>query len=336
MAKRSESEYIFADSYVGSNVARLMTTRDVMRVATSPDLESASVILREFGYDDDKYLHEGFIEPFIRREQRELYEEVFSVLPDRKELEFNLYPYDYNNLKVCLKAEQMGVVPDQLTNLMSTASIPPAVIVALVRDRNYDRMPPTMQRGVKEAIDAFARSKDPQVIDLILDRTCYLHMLEQARESEDDFLIEYVKMLIDAVNLSAFLRLRNLGKSWNFLKEIFIDGGHITSQMLIASFEEPASRVAEKVEPYGFGKAVAEGGKVLKETGSIATWEKLRDDAIMHYLKTAKFESFGVHPIQAYLCAKETEIDNLRVALSGVLFGFTPAEVEERLKESYV
>ena len=143
-------------------------------------------------------------------------------------------------------------------------------------------------------------------------------------------------MQMDAVNLSAWMRLREMGRPWSALRDVFVEGAHITLPMLTAGYEEPASRMAERLAPFGFGEAVAEGGQMLKESGSMAAFERLRDDAVMQYVKRAKFESFGIHPIQGYLYAKETEIANLRVALSGILFGFTSAEIEERLKESYV
>ncbi len=341
MLKHSESEYIFANAYIGSFVSRLMTGRDIRRVAASRDLAGAALILHEFGYEDgyedDKYLHEGAVEPFLRRERNDLYKEVFSVLPDRRALAFNLLPYDYGNLKICLKAEQLGTMPERQRGFMSEAgTIAPAALIALVRDRSYDRMPVEMAQGIREALDIFARSHDPQSIDLALDRACCRHMLEEARETQDTFLIDYVKMQMDAVNLSAWMRLREMGRPWSALRDVFVEGAHITLPMLTAGYEEPASRMAERLAPFGFGEAVAEGGQMLKESGSMAAFERLRDDAVMQYVKRAKFESFGIHPIQGYLYAKETEIANLRVALSGILFGFTSAEIEERLKESYV
>ena len=336
MAKRSESEYVYASAYIGTLSQHMMTNRDIMRVATSKDLESAEVILREYGYGEAKELREGDIETFIRREQGRLFEEVRSVCPDWEELKFNQYPFDYHNIKVCLKSEQLGMVPDKTFHFMSSASIPVATMIALIRDRNYSAMPIQMERGITEALDVFARSRDPQMIDIILDKACYRHMLDDAENTENEYLIEYVKKRIDAVNLSSFVRLREMGKSWNFFKEVFIPGGHISEQTLVSSYDEPYSRVAEKVEPHGFGEALSEGGRVLKETGQFYEFEKLRDAAIMHHMQTSRFQAFGIEQIMGVLYGKEKEIDNLRIALTGKLFGFEPEEIEERLKVTYV
>ena len=41
-------------------------------------------------------------------------------------------------------------------------------------------------------------------------------------------------------------------------------------------------------------------------------------------------------PISGYWYAKELEIDNLRIILTGILIGSTPEEIGEKLREPYV
>ena len=56
----------------------------------------------------------------------------------------------------------------------------------------------------------------------------------------------------------------------------------------------------------------------------------------MRYIKDAKYVPFGPEAAAAFLLAKESEIKNLRMILTGKIAG-TPKEViSERLRETYV
>lgn len=335
MAKRAENEYIFADAYIGSFSKNLMTKKDFMRVATSKDLDSAETILREYGYGEADELKVGDIEAFIRREQNRLFDLIYDTLPERAELGFYLYPFDYHNVKVCLKAEILGLTPDS-NYLVSTGSIDWMKIVSMVRDRNYAFMPVQMKHGIIEAMDRYSKSQDPQDIDIILDKACHKHMIEDAEATEEEFLIGMVRTKIDTLNISSFVRLKQLKKSIDFFKYVFLEGGNIPLDLLMGAYEDPYARVGEKLEAYGYKEVFVKGGKVLQDTGDYSLFEKLRDDKIMEWNKQAKYESFGIVPIAGYWYAKELEIDNLRITLTGKLFGFAPEEIEERLREPYV
>lgn len=335
MAKREHEEYTFADAYIGSFTKNLMTRQDMMRLASSKDLKAAEAVLQEFGYGEAKELYDDDIEWFIRREQNKLFNLIYDTLPERKELSLCLFPYDYHNVKVCLKSEFLGITPTE-DHLMSNGDIDWKHMVAMVRDRNYSAMPATMKNAIIEVVDLFGRSGDPQEIDIILDKACYRQMLEAAEDTGEEFLIGIVKRQIDVLNLKTFVRLREIKKPWSFFQKVYLPGGNISEQFFVSSYEEAYGQVADKLGPYGLREAMAEGGQELKETGDFALFEKLCDDAMMHFNKQAKYETFGIVPIAGYWYAKELEIDNLRIILTGILIGSTPEQISEKLREPYV
>lgn len=335
MAKNKKTDYIFADAYIGSFSKNMMTKKDLMRVATCSDLDQAETVLREYGYGEAKELKDGEIEGFIKREKNKLYNMVFSTIPDKKALDFMLYPFDYHNVKVCLKSELLGLTPDKY-KLVSTGSIEWMKIVAMVRDRNYNFMPLPMKYAIKEALDLYSRSKDPQDIDIVLDKACYKNMLEDASKTKEEFLIGLVKMKIDILNLSSFVRLKMLHKTWDFYKHIFIECGNVNLDTIIQSYEEPFARLGEKLDLYGYKELLTYGGKELEESGDFSLFEKISEDIIMKYNKNAKYVPFGVVPIAGYLHGKDIEIDNLRIVLVGKRYGFSQKEIEERLRDTYV
>ena len=57
---------------------------------------------------------------------------------------------------------------------------------------------------------------------------------------------------------------------------------------------------------------------------------------MMEFNKKAKHLTFGIVPIAGYWYAKEVEIDNLRIILTGILIGSSAEQIGERLREPYV
>lgn len=335
MAKRKKEEFTFAAAYIGSFVKNLMSRQDMMRLASCKDLASAEAVLQEFGYGEARELHDGDIGGFIRREQEALYHLVYDTIPVREVMAYCLYPYDYHNVKVCLKSEFLGIAPSG-DYMITTGDIDWKKIVSMVRERSYDAMPVHMKHAVIEAADLFGRGGDPQEIDIIVDKACYRDMAEAAQATEEEFLIGIVRLQIDIINLKTFVRLRQMNKPWSFFKKVFVEGGNIGEQFFISSYEEPYAQVADKLIPYGLRTPLADGAAALKDQGSFNLFEKLCDNCLMEYVKKAKYESFGIAPVAGYWYAKDAEINNLRMILTGILIGDTPEKIGERLREPYV
>lgn len=59
-----------------------------------------------------------------------------------------------------------------------------------------------MKDAVNQAVELFGKGRDPQEIDIILDKACYSQMLKEAEKTENQFLIGYVKLLIDILNVT--------------------------------------------------------------------------------------------------------------------------------------
>lgn len=328
-------DYIFANAYLGCFVSKLMTKQDMMRVASSKDLAAAEVLLQEFGYAEDRDIFNEDIEYFLREEQNKLFDLVFNTLSDRKELGMFLYPYDYHNIKVFLKAEFLGIEADD-TYLMSTSFLDVKRLEVAIRERNFLHLSANMKEAINETLDIFGRGKDPQMVDLIMDKACYKDMLKGAMRTEEEFLIDLVRLQIDLLNLKAFVRLRQIQKPWSFFKSVFLEGGNISDKFFITAYEEPFLQIADKLAPYGLREVMAEGGTQIKDTGDFTLFERMSENKVMEWVKKAKYLSEGLAPIAAYWIAKETEIDNIRIILSGKLADLPAELIVERLRETYV
>ena len=57
---------------------------------------------------------------------------------------------------------------------------------------------------------------------------------------------------------------------------------------------------------------------------------------MMEYVKVAKYKALTIEPLVAYVYAKETEIKNIRIILTGKINQIEPQNIKERLRDSYV
>ena len=335
MAKHRRDEYQYPCAVIRGNERTLLGKADVNKVAESADVQAAMNILAEFGYGDGKPLENlRDYEKALKEEQKRVCDLVLSVVHEKEELEFLQYPADYHNVKVILKAEVLEISPDNY--LLDGGTIEADKLVYMIQARDYMFMPPRIKEAMEEAIEGFAKNKDPQEIDIILDRACYRDMLKAAEAEGNDFVVGYVKLLIDILNINTFVRLRKIKKPETFLQKVFLEGGQIDLKTLLDSYNDTYQVLGEKLDIYGFREIMEVGAAKVEETGKYSLLERLCDDIKVRYIQGAKFVTTGIEPIAAFYIAKESEIKNLRMVLTGKLAGTAEETIKERLRETYV
>ena len=335
MAKIKEDQYAFPCAIIRANEKTLLDPAALDRVLESDQIDQAMNVLAEFGYGDGKELASPRdFEKVLRAELDRVYSLVFSIVPDKEEIELFLLPNDYHNAKVLLKSEFLGI--DAAPLLVDTGTVAAEKLSDAVRERNYIFLSAEMKEGLLEAAEVFSKGRDPQEIDIILDKACYKDMYRRAELTENDFIIGYVRLLIDIMNVNTFIRLREIGRPVEFFKKVFLIGGDIEERVFAASYEEGYQQLADKLAPFGFREVFAQGAVMVQNEGKYTLLEKLCDDMRMKYIRDARYVSFGIEPVCGFLIAKESEIKNLRMILTGMLAGTAKEVTKERLREAYV
>ena len=305
------SDYIFPCVVIRSKEVDLLNKEEMLKLLDLGSVQEIMNVLAAHGYGDGRELENPRdFQKILSRNMEETYETIYSSIPDEKELNFLKYPNDYHNLKVLLKAEFLKTDAGDL--LIDSGTIPKDQMEEMLRRREFTQMTVEMRTAVDEAIELFAKSRDPQEIDIRLDKACYNDMLAGAEESGSDFLKEYVMKLIDFLNMDSFLRVREIGKSRTFYKRVFLEGGNMDENAI----DQAASAIINEV---GFSGV-----------------EKYLDNQKMEFVRDALYVPFGIEPIVGYLVAKEAEVTNLRMILTGKISGMDDQLIKERLRETYV
>lgn len=335
MAKHKRNDYQYPCAVIRGNELTLLGMADLHKVVEAGTVQAAMHLLHDFGYGDGKeLLHPRAFEEALKAEQARVADLVLSITPEKAELEFLQYPADYHNAKVILKAEALDI--DPASYFVSGGRVDGETLAMMVKERNFMFTPEKLRDAILETFEAYAKSKDPQEIDVLLDKACYKEMLDDAKAAGNDFVTGYVKLLIDILNVQTFVRVKQIGKAVSFLEKVFLEGGNVELSTLTELYGEGYPQIGEKLDLYGFGEVMTRGAAEAADGGSYALMEKLCDDLRVRYVQGAKYITAGIEPIAAFYVAKELELKNLRMVLTGKLVGIAEETLKERLRETYV
>ena len=332
MSKIRDTDYLTLSTRVRAMETRLVTRERMERMLDARTDEEAVKILTECGYEELPALTNAGLDDLLSKARAALYRELSTAAPDRRVVELFQMKYDYHNAKVLVKAAAIGADADRL--LMEGGRWSPARLRdAFQRDSLGDFSEPFRQ-AVLRARETLNAGNDPQRADFVLDRAYFQEMADTAKAVGSPFLQGYVRLLIDAANLRSAVRAARIGKGPDFLRQVLLPGGNVDVSVL------SSGRGADLAAVFRAGPLceAAAAGAALTSPGSVelTAFERMCDDAVMHYLEGARLIPFGEQSVIGYLYARESEFTAIRTILSGRMAGLDSDTIRERLREAYV
>jgi len=204
----------------------------------------------------------------------------------------------------------------------------------MLQEDKYKDLTQNMARSIAEARDVLARTQDPLLLDLILDKAMYADMLEIANSLDLSFLKGYVVLMIDGVNLRAYVRSQRMGKGPEVLRYALIPGGTVSISRL---FGEVSADIVEHVFQISpFAAAAQIGAQALRGEASLYAMDLACENVLLKYLKKAKYVAFGAEPLVGYMAALEAELTSVRTVIAGLIAGLSAETITERHRETYV
>lgn len=324
----AENTYPYAVARIRVLEKNLLSKQILNNMADAKNADDALKVLKDAGYGDstektDVYEYENL----LVNEAKKTYSLMEELLPNENIFGIFLYKNDYHNLKVLLKQEVSGVDGSKYLSYNGTIDID--TLKRCMLDRNFSEISETMADAVKEALEAYSRTQNGQIIDIILDRAVYKSMLEAAKDSKNEFVLKLVQIMCDITNLKTFLRIRRMKKSFSLFLDAYLEFGTIDIDLFSEAFkaEHPENNFYSTV----YGNLCEQGF-----SQSFTEFEKLCDNFQIEYIKKAKYISLTIEPLIAYVFAKESEIKMARIIMTSKLNKIDTEIIKERLRESYV
>ncbi len=330
--KIKDRDYLYASARVRALERQLLGHDDAERMLEAPSVADAVKILSELGYPELDATAAS-LEGAISAERERTFSLIRDISPSPEIVDVFSIKYDYHNLKSLIKALATNQDAEHL--LINSGRVDTTALAASVKQDDLSPLPSAMRVAYEDARDTLARTSDAQVSDFILDRACFSEMLECAKNSGSSFLLGYVRLMIDCLNLRSAVRALRQKKSHEFLTRIFLDGGNISPQEIAAeiSVEGSVGKIFSSSKLEAVGNAADDA---ISAKGSLTSFECMCDDALCNYLESAKYSAFGDAPLVAYLAAKEIELTNIRILLTAKLQNLPAAQIRERLRATYV
>lgn len=322
--------YLFAVGRISALETKLIGREKLERLLSAPDIERCADLLAEFGVDvkRDPETNALLREETLLERLRRAYAEVEDGADQAAFTRIFRWQYDCNNIKAAIKCVKRGVDPADMIFDFGNFSAP--VVIECAEKNDFENLEEPFSSAARNASDAFAKTGNPQWVDLILDRACYVAMLADAEENA--FAKQIVIEKIDLINLLTCLRLMRMrsGEAGKMmLRDSFIEGGELEKDTLEKVYETGEDDFWEMVSCSEYAPLA----KATNGTGaSLTEIERAADLVWLSFVEQAKWNVFGQEILLAYLVAVETEVRNLRIVLAGVEAGLSPKTIGERIR----
>lgn len=294
-----DTDFMYASARVSVFETRLLTREKYMQLIDAASEKDAVSLLGDACapvYTDGAFDIEATLEGLVDT----AFTEVAKSIPDAKLFDFMRYEFDANNLKAAIKAKVGGVTADGM--LFACGIVAPAAAEEAVESGNFAAFPKHMAAAAPKALEAYAATRDPQRIDLAVDRAAFADMLDAA--AADKTLTDAVKLRIDAINVQSAVRMLDAGKAAG-LSAVLLEGGNLPVKTFTVT-DRAALAAALDEKDTEVAVLLADADASLAEIGRAT--EKLLGE------KTgAQFVPFGLAKIYAYLSAVLAEAKNLRI-----------------------
>ncbi|MBC5630021.1 V-type ATP synthase subunit C [Clostridium sp. NSJ-6] len=315
---------------------RLLDRTKIERMIEAPSAEEALKILNETEYSNilSKAKRVNDYENILSYELKRVYELMYELCPVKDVVDLMSVKYRYHNLKVLLKGKFLS---KDLSNLLIDLGIEDLKELKSIIDLdNFDDLKGYTKKAVIEVVKDFEENKDPQKIDIIVDRYMFDEMKDIKKKLDYKFTDKLVLATIDLTNIRTLIRLKKQGQGREFAAKVLISGGAIDKDTLISIINETPENIITKLSTTIYSDIIKEGIESFKESNSASLLEKLSDNYIMDLMKGARLVTFGPDRILSYIYAKETEIKIIRIIMVGKLNNISQEVIRERLRDSYV
>lgn len=324
------TSYAYAVGNIRAREGALLQKQDMEQLLAAGSVDRFLQILRDKGYGDAASPADD-ADTLLRQETAKAWHYVQSLSPDEHLFDALLLRNDLHNCKALIKGVLTG--KEVSSFLLTPALTPVSQLEQAIKERDFSLLPSSLSAAAERAYEVLAHTFDAQLCDAILDKAALEGMCSAARQTKVPLLIEWVETLVFYTDVKVALRAAKAGKSLDFLKEAVAPLDGIDTEALIHAALENEDAVLEwleRIERFG-GHDAAECYR-----RSPSEFERFTDDRQMRIAKIGRSVTIGAEPLLGYFFAKEAEIKDLNILLSGLRCEQADTAIRERVRELYV
>ena len=325
-----DTDFLFLASTLRARETGMLKEDKINRMLDASGFDDAAKLLLECGYPDMAGMNMTQIESILHKRRSDIYYEISGYDYARDLLDLFRIKYDYHNVKVLVKS--MGANIDASHLLSDSGRINTEKLnEAFISGQRAD-LPRPVAAAMSSAVGILSRTGNPQLSDIKIDKAYFDELSSISIRLKDNFIIGYVRLLIDSSNLRTTVRSKRTGRDKDFLAGALIRGGSVSVEQIALLYDENALAI---FTGDAMITAVRLGADAING-GTQTQFELACDNVVLHYVTNTAFVSFGPAPVVAYLAKLDWEITVVRMILTGKLTGISPDVIRERLRDCHV
>lgn len=319
-----DTDYVYAVGRIRVKEISLLSSSEIGRLISAKTISEAVGILNSKGYEFEGLDYENA----INNQRKQTWQLMKEILPDISSMNSIIIKNDYHNLKAAVKAAVTGT--DSRTFLLSPSVYNPDEIYSAVLQKKFSSLPAEMADIAWKGYDILVRTKSAQLSDAVIDKGAMEAMLAYSKNNDSEVFNNIAQWTVACTDIKILFRCIEAGKSAEFMRYAVCSCDAFSSDEIIKFAAEGMDKFFEFLEKTRYGK----GAEALKE--SPAAFEKFCDDGLMKIINDARMTAFGIDPLVAYFIAKETELLNVRIIMSGKINDIPEEVINARVRELYV
>jgi V/A-type H+-transporting ATPase subunit C len=233
-----QTAYMYASARVRALEASMIGKDRIEHLADAASLDELYARLDEYGVtlirdERGSVMEERTLQGILKA----ALQNVIEAAPEPAVYDFMRYPYDCHNIKSAIKCHLRGVDAGNMMSELGTVAAGEVAKMPVVDD--YAALPAAMAKAAPLAVQAYNKTANPRMIDLMLDKACFADMLTCAKAGGDEFHLSLVRTQIDLINVMICLRLIRMeaGEQGELLLEqALIEGGMLGKDALMHAY----------------------------------------------------------------------------------------------------
>lgn len=321
----TDKQYIYAVARIRTKELGLLNKQLMEQLLACKTYEDCLTALAEknFGSSESPTL-----EDIIKSERKKTWDLMRELVKDISVFNTFLYENDFHNLKAAIK--QLYTDKEFNNIYIENCTVKPEIMLQALKEQDFKLLPDYMQECAQEAYEMQVHTGDSQLTDIIIDKKALEKIYESGTSSNNELFSKYAELRVAFANINIALRCNKIAKTRDYMTRAMAECKSLNISSLIDAASESEDAICDYLRTTSYEGIVP---SIRKSSSAL---EKYCDDQIIELIKPQKYNSFTVSPLAAYILARENEIKNVRILISGKRNNLREESIRERLRELYV
>lgn len=323
----AQNSALFAVAKIHMKQSKAIGQSDLSRLMDAEDFSAAKQVLVDIGFMPS--IEEDY-EVYADKYLSEACQTLRKYGPNEAMTQVFLLQYDAHNLKLLFKARLLNTEAEYL---YSCGIVDLQKLRHMVLNHQYKALPKPLEEAMQELEKKSVTGIEPYLIDAIIDRALYKHLLALCKEAKNKKLSEYVAKRISFLNLGIALRLQKMQKGMDVLENLLLDGGAMQREEILKNFNTLHKLY---VPLKAIDKAYAlHFQKYLNGQISLSNLEMVADNSLLALYKDTVYAPLAVEHLPLYVIASQRQAAALRLVMAAKSSSASNDDIRERMRNIY-